>query len=330
MVDLLVATLADVADPEVAGGAVEREPPRVPEAAGPYLAACSRRVDVRVVRRDRVGRGPGGTRVDAQDLSVQRRGRLRLLATHAAVPRADVEHAVGTERELPPVVVPRWLRDAEHLATCRRCGATVRELVLLDPHVTVPVRVVHVQLATIRREREAEQPALAVCAHTGREVEDTPGPPEVPDGEDPAAPGRHVDGRIVGPGGERSRPSEAGDVPEADRGSRRRVPTSSGEGGAEQHHRSEAPHAGRLGPGSAARVYGRRGPHDRKEPRNARTHRVRPRNPVVRRPRQPRPRRQPAVLRLALRLDATTSRTRAAPTTRTSSPSRAGRSWRAS
>jgi hypothetical protein len=80
------------------------------------------------------------------------------------------------------------LRDAEQLTACRRFGAAVREPVLLHQHVTVPAREVHVQVAPVGREREAEQTALAVCAHTGREVEDAPGPSEVPYGKDSAPP----------------------------------------------------------------------------------------------------------------------------------------------
>src|SRR5829696_2057431 len=41
-IDLLPPALPDVADPQVAGRRVEREPPRVPQAVVPYLRARAR------------------------------------------------------------------------------------------------------------------------------------------------------------------------------------------------------------------------------------------------------------------------------------------------
>ena len=75
-VDLLVAILADVGDEEVAGRAVEADPPRVAQAPGPDCVGAGR-ADERVVRRDRVIAVRRRTRVpfdvDAQDLAEQRR-----------------------------------------------------------------------------------------------------------------------------------------------------------------------------------------------------------------------------------------------------------------
>ena len=71
-VDLLDLVLADVADDEVAVGAVEREAPRVAQAVGVDLAARARAPDERVRRRDRVRPPARRLRVDAQDLAQQR------------------------------------------------------------------------------------------------------------------------------------------------------------------------------------------------------------------------------------------------------------------
>ena len=74
-VDLLEGVLADVGDPEVAGGAVEGEPPRVAHAVEPDLGRALVAVGERVARRDAVG-GPSSRaalRVDAQDLAEERR-----------------------------------------------------------------------------------------------------------------------------------------------------------------------------------------------------------------------------------------------------------------
>ena len=54
-VDHLPQLPADVADPQVAGRAVEAHPPGVAEAVGPDLRPGVRRLDERVVRRDGVG-----------------------------------------------------------------------------------------------------------------------------------------------------------------------------------------------------------------------------------------------------------------------------------
>ena len=100
-VDLLDVVLADVPDPDVAAGAVEREAPGVAQAVGVDLgrpAAAGegvvRRDAVLLARRARVD-------VDAQDLAEQGVAVLRVVvgvAGAAAVARADVEEPVRPER----------------------------------------------------------------------------------------------------------------------------------------------------------------------------------------------------------------------------------------
>src|SRR5204863_7099200 len=80
-IDLLDAVLADVAAPQVAVRAVERDPPRVAHAVAPDLAARiparGRRRGERIVRRDPVAlRGTRIAHVDAQHLAEQHRLRL--------------------------------------------------------------------------------------------------------------------------------------------------------------------------------------------------------------------------------------------------------------
>lgn len=104
-IDLLPGVLADVADVDVAGCAVEGEAPRVAQPDGPNLVgACL--ADEGVIGRD--GVGVASIDVEAQDCPQQRRGVLTVLlgvAAAAAVAQPDVEIAVGSEEDLPTVVV---------------------------------------------------------------------------------------------------------------------------------------------------------------------------------------------------------------------------------
>ena len=115
-IDLLVPVLADVADPQVAVGAVEREPPRVPEAALPDLVEAGP-ADVRVGRGDRVVAGRGGAvDVDPQHLAEQggrALGAVAWVAAGSAVAHADVQVAVAPEGEHPAVVVRVRLADRD-------------------------------------------------------------------------------------------------------------------------------------------------------------------------------------------------------------------------
>src|SRR5204863_6596259 len=101
-VDLFPVVLADVADPEVAGGGVEREAPRVAEAPGPDLGTGAALADERVGRRDGVRLAGRRLGVDAEDLPEQHALVLRVVARvaiAASVAHADVEVAVGAEGE---------------------------------------------------------------------------------------------------------------------------------------------------------------------------------------------------------------------------------------
>jgi hypothetical protein len=91
VVDLLPRALADVADVEVAVGAVEAEPERVPETLAPG--------------RDRIG-----IDVDAQQLAEPARVVLRVVAgvpAAAAVSRRGIEETVGAEVQVATVVIAK-------------------------------------------------------------------------------------------------------------------------------------------------------------------------------------------------------------------------------
>src|SRR5690606_33165659 len=104
-VDLLDRVLADVADVEVAGQAVEAEAPRVAQAERPDLVPDVRVVHERIGRRDdRAGR----VDVEAEDLAEQRvptLGVARRIPGRPAVAETDVEVAVRSEGEAAAVVV---------------------------------------------------------------------------------------------------------------------------------------------------------------------------------------------------------------------------------
>src|SRR5690606_22435274 len=99
-VDLLARALADVADVEVAGRAVEREAERVAEALGPHLGLPGRRL---------VGE------VEAQHLAERRAvvlGAVLGIAARAAVAEAEMEPAVA-DRDRAAVVVGIGLVEPE-------------------------------------------------------------------------------------------------------------------------------------------------------------------------------------------------------------------------
>ena len=177
-VDLLVAILADVADPQVAGLAIEREAPRVAQAERPD-EVVTRHADVGIRGRDRV-RLPR-VDVDPEDLAQQRTealGAVAGIAGAAAVAHPDVEIAVGPEREHPAVVVRVGLRDAKDDLDRRGvglAGVRRRSQVLRDHRVAVAVRVVDVELAVpavVRVERQTEEAALAARRDLRAQVEE--------------------------------------------------------------------------------------------------------------------------------------------------------------
>src|SRR4051794_15842874 len=77
-VDLLHRVLADVADRQVAGAAVEREAPRVAEPVGVDLAARAGAPRERVRRGNGVRPRPAPARVDPEDLPEHRAQALRV------------------------------------------------------------------------------------------------------------------------------------------------------------------------------------------------------------------------------------------------------------
>src|SRR5437764_11390513 len=71
-VDLLPLVLSHVTDPQVAGGPVEGEPPRVPQTEVPDLGHCVLAVAKGVVGRDAVRLTALRPRIDPEELAQQR------------------------------------------------------------------------------------------------------------------------------------------------------------------------------------------------------------------------------------------------------------------
>ncbi len=182
VVDLLGVVLADVADEQVAGRAVEREAKRVAQAVGVDLAARVAAAGERVAGRDRVA--ARGARRDPQQLGEQRGALLvgrpgadeRLPVTvgvvaSAAVAGRDVQVAVGAEVQVAAVVVvAQAVLDLQDERALRRRDVGIGGAVpQVDPDVSARVGRVGVEAArrrVVRRERHREQPALAA----GREL----------------------------------------------------------------------------------------------------------------------------------------------------------------
>ena len=108
--------LADVADRQIAGDSVEREPPRVAEAVRPDLRRHAGPADERVVRRNRVvarGRPRGSMR------RILPSSTFRFCALPFGSPWLppspvpDVQVAVRPELQLPGVVVVVRVRDRQ-------------------------------------------------------------------------------------------------------------------------------------------------------------------------------------------------------------------------
>ncbi len=178
-VDLLPAVLTDVADEDVPGPAVEREPVGVAEAERVDLVGTVAARE-RVPPRDRVVAVLA--RVDPQQLAEQD---VRVLgvavgvAGAAAVAGADVEEAVGAELELAAVVVREArVGDLDHLVPRARRGAggvaaLAPERVDLDVAGAVDVVDVEAPVALVTRvEGDREQPLLAAVADPVADVEE--------------------------------------------------------------------------------------------------------------------------------------------------------------
>ena len=179
-VDLLARALSDVADEHVAGRAVEREAPRVPQAVGPDLPARARDAHERVGGRDRVR--PGRVDVEAELLAEHLGQVLGVLARVAAAPAVagrDVEVAVGPELQRAAVVVPLVrVRDGDDDLRGGRVGhvrVAGRARVARDHLVTVVVGVVDEEEAVarvLRMEGGREQALLAAAAHERVDVQE--------------------------------------------------------------------------------------------------------------------------------------------------------------
>ena len=116
-VDLLDRALAHVAGVEVAGAAVEGEPPRVAEAVGVDLVRPGVAPKNGLLGGEEYGTGPfRSIHVDAENLAEQLVDVLRAVAgivARAAVAHPDVEEAVRAELHHAAVVVREGLRDHE-------------------------------------------------------------------------------------------------------------------------------------------------------------------------------------------------------------------------
>ncbi len=175
-VDLLDAALTDVGDPQVAGLGIEAVAPRVAQADRPDLAAGTLGADEGVVGRDRVAeisRRCG--RVDPQHLAEhfgQVQGPSLRITPGAAVTKADIEHPVRAECEVPAIVVGVRLLDDQHGAQAlpvESTGGVDGELD--DVGVAVVVGEVDVRLRAVRMERQAEQSLLATGSREVADVE---------------------------------------------------------------------------------------------------------------------------------------------------------------
>ena len=177
LVDLLPFVLADVADPQIAVGAIEAEAPRVADAVEPHLRPPALAVGERVVGRNAVllaARRVGG--VDPQDLAQQRLGVLPValgIAAAAAVAECDVQVAVGPELHLPAVVVGERVLDRQQLAVRPGVDVVSGHRVRGDAGIAARRQaVVHVERAAVVGELDVEQSPLPVGNHVGADVED--------------------------------------------------------------------------------------------------------------------------------------------------------------
>ena len=157
VVHLLLGEVADVADPEVPGLAVERVAPRVPQAERDHL-------------------GLAGPRVEPQQLAEQAAGILRAARDRedrAALPGSEVELAVGAERSRPP----QWigLGCGIESSSRRERGSASPDSASQSKRSTTSRPGAEYETKTlraVRRERDREQAALALRLDVIGEVED--------------------------------------------------------------------------------------------------------------------------------------------------------------
>ena len=162
-VHLLEPALADVADPEVAGLAVEREPPGIAQAVG-----------------DNLGSRLGRVHVEGEELAQPLREILSAIlgiAARTAVAQAEPEPAVGREGELAAIVVRiRLFLREEHAGGGLVHAASILPRPVLDhARVALDVGVVDVEERVglvARMEREPEETLLAPRHHLVGDVEE--------------------------------------------------------------------------------------------------------------------------------------------------------------
>ncbi len=181
-VDLLEGVLPHVADPQVVGRPVERDPPRVAEAGDVDLgprAGCS---EERIVGWDAVGTPVRRmVDVDSEDLAEERRQLLAValrVAAAAAVAEGDVEVTIRPEHDVAAIVVGVGLVDGQDDALAigvRLVGVAGRHAPLRHDRGAIGVGVVGVEarVARIARmEGEAQQALLPAVAHLRANVEE--------------------------------------------------------------------------------------------------------------------------------------------------------------
>ncbi len=229
-VDLLPEALPDVADQDPA--VVEREPERVAQAECVDLVSAAL-ADEWVAAGRPVGLRAVLVGVDSQELAQQLVLVLSVLvrvARAAAVARPRVQPPVGSELELPPVVVPlSRVPDHDHPAAraLQRPGVG-RSAELVDLDVPGPVRVVGVEVVValvVGIEGDREQASLASGRDPAGDVEEGAAlDVAVVDHPDRAALLDHVEeARRAGSVGDVGRRGEAADLVLADpRRARRR------------------------------------------------------------------------------------------------------------
>src|SRR5206468_1538525 len=131
IVDLLPVILSDVADVEVAVGAVERETPRVAQAEGDDLP-------LRTTAK----------RIDAEELAEPLVQALRTIAgipAASAVAHAHIQEPVAIELKLAAVVVRIRLAHEQQLVCGRLHSLPVPRTELHHPRIAALVGVVHVE-----------------------------------------------------------------------------------------------------------------------------------------------------------------------------------------
>ncbi len=191
LIHLFVGVLTDVRDPKIACASIEAPAPRVSQAPRVNLRAFAARTSLsrtqriareRIRRRDPVRRAR--IDVDAQHLAEHRRETLAvagvavLVPTAAAIADADIQIAVGPERDVPTVVVLLGLIDLQQnllrarvqrrtLIARRECGNA------RDERIARRVREKDARvLREIRVKGHAEQAHFATGANARAQVED--------------------------------------------------------------------------------------------------------------------------------------------------------------